>query len=244
MSQMHDLLVPLLAPMTFSKAARRPHPWSKPLAATTTKPWMLAVLIGFSATVSAPANAQTVASPRPTPDQRLDRVLVPISSAIAELHLTSEEQQSINDLSYRAEALAAEQVESVQRGDTARANAAERSIAILARVLRGRIEALRAEAGATQSATRAAEQTQALRLARAALERATERRVIAEQLTQRAEQAAINDREQARATQNSQTAAANDGAEQPARPSPVSRRPRATTPANPPRRPAPTGGAH
>lgn len=160
---------------------------------------MIALILGFSSVGYGQMRS-------PTPDQRLDRVLAPITTAREELHLTAAELGTLTDLNSRAEALAAEQVESVQRGQTSRANAADRAIVALARVLRGRIEALRAESSAVELEQRAADQRQAARLARAALERATERRVLAEQLSQRAEQTLINNRASAAATQTARSA--------------------------------------
>jgi hypothetical protein len=103
--------------------------------------------------------------------------------------VTEDERRSVSDLLARGEALAAESVESTQRGEQPRAAAAERAIAILARVVRGRIEAVRAERAASEREQRATETEASARQARGALERAAERRMVIERDIERAQQA-------------------------------------------------------
>jgi hypothetical protein len=133
------------------------------------------------------AHAAAIAPRRPTPHQRLDAALAPVRSALEQLRATEGERRSVQDLLARGEALAAECVEQRQRGEHGRAAATERVIAVLARVVRGRIEALRAEASADESERRASEGERLAAQARGALERAAERRMLAGQSAERAQ---------------------------------------------------------
>jgi hypothetical protein len=169
---------------------------------------------------SAPASSAAIAPRRPTPHERLDSALAPVTAALDELRASEGERRAVQDLISRGETLAAEQVESRQRGEHDRAAGVERAIALLARVVRGRIEALRAEAAADESERRASEGESLARQARGALERAAERRLVAERDAERAQREAAE-----RAT-----SAAAAPATPPTRP--------ATTPARPPRGPA------
>lgn len=117
---------------------------------------------------------------RPTPHQRLDAALAPLHRVLDELRVSAQERGALADLLARGEALAVEQVESRQRGEHGRAAAAERAMDLLARVARGRIEALRAEASADESERRATESEAHAQQARGALERAVERRMVVE----------------------------------------------------------------
>lgn len=139
----------------------------------------------------APAPAWSAApAPRiPTPHERLDRALTPVQRVLDELRVTPEERASLSDVLQRGEALAAEQVESTQRAEHARAAAAERSIAILARWTRARIEAVRAERAATEREQRASDAEASARQARGALERAAERRLVLDRDIERAQRA-------------------------------------------------------
>jgi hypothetical protein len=134
---------------------------------------------------------------RPTPHQRLDAALAPVQRVLDELRINDGERRSLSDVLARGEALAADQVEARQRGEHSRAAGVERSIALLARVVRGRIEAMRAEALADERERTASESEAGARQARGALERAAERRMVAEREAERAQRAA----EQARAAQ-------------------------------------------
>ena len=136
------------------------------------------------------STAWDAAAPRPTPHQRLDRALAPVQQVIDELRVTEDERNSLSDLLARGEALAAEQVESTQRAEHARASAAEHAIVILARVVRGRIEAARAESTASEREQRATEAEANARQSRGALERAAERRMVIERDAERAQQQA------------------------------------------------------
>lgn len=156
-----------------------------------------ATLALFCAVISA-STAWGAAVPRPlTPHEQLDRALTPVQQALDELHVTAEERASVSDLLQRGEALAAERVESYRRGEPDRGAAADRSIAILARVVRGRIEAARAERAASEREQRATETEASARQARGALERAAERRIVVERDTERAQQQAQQLQQQA-----------------------------------------------
>jgi hypothetical protein len=145
------------------------------------------VAMSLVAVVSASKNVHSaaVAPRRPTPHQRLDAALAPVLRALDELRASEAERRSVQDLLARAESLAAECVEQRQRGEHARAAAATRAMDMLARVVRGRIEALRAEAAADESERRASEGEALAVQARGALERATERRLLAAQRAER-----------------------------------------------------------
>lgn len=125
---------------------------------------------------------------QPTPHQRLDRALAPVQQVIDELRVTEDERHALRDWLQRAEALAAEQVECTQRGELLRAQAAERAIVLVARVIRGHIEAVRAESIASEREQQATEAEASARQSRGALERAVERRLTIEREAERAPQ--------------------------------------------------------
>lgn len=114
---------------------------------------------------------------RPTPHQRLDAVLRPITEQLTQLQATDAERHDVADLTSRAEAIAADLVEAQQHAAPDRVTALTHRIELLARVVRGRIEAQRAEAQA-MAREQAALDAEARRVqSRAALERAAERRL-------------------------------------------------------------------
>jgi hypothetical protein len=123
---------------------------------------------------------------RPTPHQLLDRALQPLQEQLAQIDATEAERREVADLLARGEALAAELMEARHRGATARAESLTRRIAWLARLARGQIEALRAEAEATAREQAALEAELQRVQARAALERAAERRLEAERAAETA----------------------------------------------------------
>ncbi|MBL8678332.1 MAG: hypothetical protein JNK05_04160 [Myxococcales bacterium] len=196
----------------------------------------LAVLAGLA---GAPASWAAAPVRRPTPHQRLDAALAPVQQVLDELRITEAERRSLSDALARGEELAAEQVESRQRGEHSRAAATERAIAILARVVRGRIEAMRAETLADERERAASEAEASAQQARGALERAAERRMVAERDAERAQRAA----EEARARAAQQAATPTTTTTAP-RTTPA-QRPAGTggAPRTPPRAPATTGGA-
>jgi hypothetical protein len=121
---------------------------------------------------------------RPTPHQLLDQVLRPIHEQLRQLNATDAERREVADVLSRGEALAAELLAARQQGATARVESLSVRIELLARVARGRIEALRAESEAAER-ERAALEAEARRVqARAALERAAERRLEVERAGQ------------------------------------------------------------
>jgi hypothetical protein len=117
---------------------------------------------------------------RPTPHQRLDEALRPVQEQLEQVHATDAERHDVEDLMGRAESLAADLVEARQHNLPERAQRLEHRMELLARVVRGRIEAQRAEAqAATREAAALDADTRRVQ-ARAALERAAERRLDAE----------------------------------------------------------------
>jgi hypothetical protein len=114
---------------------------------------------------------------RPTPHQRLDAALHPITEQLDALHVTDAERHDIDDVMQRAETVAADLVTAQQRGATDRVTALTRRIELLARIARGRIEAQRAEAQAVAREQAALEADARRVQSRAALERAAERRL-------------------------------------------------------------------
>ena len=91
----------------------------------------------------APALAQ---SRRPTPREAIERNITPVTAAARELTLTDAERAALADITDRAEAWAAEMVEAEHHRDPGAVRARARRIELLARVLRARVEALRANA--------------------------------------------------------------------------------------------------
>jgi hypothetical protein len=131
-------------------------------------------VLALAAALAAPAVAHAV---RPTPHQLIDQALRPLHDQLGQLNATDAERRDVSDVLVRGEALAAELLEAQHNGATERAQSITHRIELLARLLRGRIEASRAEAQAGES-ERAALDAEAHRVqARAALERAAERRM-------------------------------------------------------------------
>ncbi len=89
--------------------------------------------------------AQT--SVRPTPREAMDRALTPLREVSVALSLTDDERTRVRDVNDRAEAWAAELVEAEHHRDLRTAQARGRRIAWLARLLRARVESMRAQAG-------------------------------------------------------------------------------------------------
>lgn len=136
-------------------------------------PRVFALLIA-GALASGEAWAQ---SRRPTPREAIERHLAPLTTAARELQLSDDERGQSADVIDRAEAAAAEMVEAERRGDHAAIRARTQRITLLARLLRARVEALRAETAATERERTALSGDERRIQARAALERAAERRV-------------------------------------------------------------------
>jgi hypothetical protein len=117
---------------------------------------------------------------RPTPHELLDEAMRPVTRALDDLHATDAERHDAADTLSQAESLAAGIVEAQHRGATDRAHSLSHRMELLARTVRGRIEAVRAEARASD-AERSALAAESRRVrARAALERAAELRLEAE----------------------------------------------------------------
>ncbi len=121
------------------------------------------------------ARAQTPR--RPTPHEAITRALAPVEAALADLHVTENERASVADLLARGESWAADVVEAGQHGDRDVVRARTRALALLARLARGRVEALRAEGSAAEAERAAVAAVERRVDARAALERVVERRV-------------------------------------------------------------------
>lgn len=126
------------------------------------------------APAQAPAPAQ---ARRPTPHQALDRALLPVRRALEEAQATDDERARVEDLVARAEQWAAELVEAEHHNQRPTAQARARRLELAARLLRGRLEALRAEAQAAEAQRAALAAETRRREAQALLERVTERRI-------------------------------------------------------------------
>ena len=138
-------------------------------------------LIGVSLSMlafSAALAAQT--PPRPTPREAMDRALTPLREATEALSLTDDERTRVRHVSDRGEAWAAELVEAEHHRDLRGAQARGRRIAWLARVLRARVEAMRAQAQAAQALTATVALRATVTERRAARDRASEALVAAE----------------------------------------------------------------
>jgi hypothetical protein len=162
---------------------------------------------------------------RPTPHQLIDQALRPIREQLAQLNATPAERREVADVLERGEALAAELLEAQRAGSTERSQSITRRIELLGRLVRGRIEASREEVQAVES-ERLALDTDARRVqARAALERAVERRLELERAAVAAPSPAANP-----APANTTTAPANPPAANSTPPAP---RPRHEAPRRP-----------
>jgi hypothetical protein len=117
---------------------------------------------------------------RPTPHQRLDAVLQPVHDQLEQLHATDAERHDVQDVLTRAEEVAADLVTAQQRGATDRVQVLTHRIELLARIVRGRIEAERVEVQATAREQAALDAEGRRVQSRAALERAAERRLDVE----------------------------------------------------------------
>lgn len=96
---------------------------------------------------------------------------------LAQLNATEAERRDVADVLARAEALAAAYVEAQHLGAAERAASLSARITLMARLVRGRIEAARAEVEAAERERAALAAEERRTQARAALERAVERRV-------------------------------------------------------------------
>lgn len=122
----------------------------------------------------APALAQ---SRRPTPREAIERNLEPVTTALRELSITDAERATLADLSARAEAWAAEMVEAEHHRDHGAVRARAHHIELLARVLRARVEAMRAGAIAAERERAVVAASERRAQARAELERVAEQRL-------------------------------------------------------------------
>lgn len=129
--------------------------------------------LAFTAVLS----AQTA---RPTPREAMDRALTPLREAESALSLTDDERTRLRDVTDRGEAWAAELVEAEHHRDQRTVQARTRRIAWLARVVRSRVEAMRAQAEASRALTAVTSQRGAVAERRAARDRASEALVAAE----------------------------------------------------------------
>jgi len=116
-------------------------------------------------------------SRRATPHEAIERNLAPLTAAARDLRLTDAERAQAADVFDRAEACAAEMVEAERHADHAAIRARTRRVELLVRLLRARVEALRAEAAAAERERAALSADDRRTQARAALERAAERRI-------------------------------------------------------------------
>jgi hypothetical protein len=126
------------------------------------------------------AHAALGQSRRATPHEAIERNLAPLTTAARELHLTDAERAQAADVFDRAEACAAEMVEAERHADHAAIRARTRRVELLVRLLRARVEALRAEAVAAERERAALSADERRTQARATLERAAERRIALE----------------------------------------------------------------
>ena len=131
-------------------------------------------MLAFSAALA----AQTPA--RPTPREAMDRALTPLREVTVALALTDDERTRVRDVSDRAEAWAAELVEAEHHRDLRTAQARGRRIAWLARVLRARVDSMRAQASAAAALSATVALRGAVTERRAARDRASEALVAAE----------------------------------------------------------------
>ncbi|MFO0646749.1 MAG: hypothetical protein U0326_10960 [Polyangiales bacterium] len=131
-----------------------------------------AAFAAFAVCAVAPALAQ---SRRPTPREAIERNITPVTAAARELTLTDAERAAVADITDRAETWAAEMVEAEHHRDPGAVRARARRIELLARVLRARVEALRANATAAERERAVVASTERRTQARAALEHAEER---------------------------------------------------------------------
>lgn len=136
-----------------------------------------AAFAAFAVCAVAPALAQ---SRRPTPREAIERNITPVTAAARELTLTDAERAAVADITDRAETWAAEMVEAEHHRDPGAVRARARRIELLARVLRARVEALRANATAAERERAVVASTERRTQARAALERAAEERLVLE----------------------------------------------------------------
>lgn len=124
-----------------------------------------------------PVYAQTR---RPTPREAIERNIAPVTAAARDLSLTDAERAAVADVTDRAETWAAEMVEAEHHRDPQAVRARARRIELLARVLRARVEALRANATAAERERAVVASTERRTQARAALERIAEQRLVLE----------------------------------------------------------------
>jgi len=130
--------------------------------------------LAFTAVLS----AQTV--PRPTPREAMDRALTPLREAQASLSLTDDERTRLRDVRDRGGAWAAELVEAEHHRDQRTVQARTRRIGWLARVMRSRVEAMRAQSEAARALTATTALRSVVAERRAARDRVSEALVSAE----------------------------------------------------------------
>lgn len=116
-------------------------------------------------------------SRRPTPGEAITRNLAPVTQAIDALHLTDDERNVVADVLTRAETCAAEMVEAERHADHVAVQARVRRMELLARLLRARVDAARAEAAAGERERALVEADGRRTQSRAALERVAEQRI-------------------------------------------------------------------
>jgi membrane-bound lytic murein transglycosylase len=137
----------------------------------------VALFLALSVCVVAPAIAQ---SRRPTPREAIERNIAPLTAVVRELALSDAERAAVSDVTDRAEAWAAEMVEAEHHRDPSAVRARARRIELLARVVRARVEALRANATAAERERAVVSSNERRTQARASLERAAEERLVLE----------------------------------------------------------------
>ncbi len=110
----------------------------------------------------------------------MDRALTPLREAQSALSLTVDERTRLRDISDRGEAWASELVEAEHHRDQRTVQARTRRIAWLARVMRSRVEAMRAQSEAARALTATTALRGVVAERRAARDRVSEALVAAE----------------------------------------------------------------
>jgi hypothetical protein len=139
----------------------------KPLAVIT-------LSFALSVALALPSIAQAT---RPTPHELIDQAMRPVTDQLTQLNASEAERRDVADIVTRGETIASELVEAQHRNETDRVRSLAHHLELLGRVVRGRVEAGRAELQASEAERIALEAETRRVQARAALERAAERRL-------------------------------------------------------------------
>lgn len=116
--------------------------------------WTLALSLSSTAAWAQPRRP-------PTPHESIERAMAPVREAIDAASPSDDERAALRDVLQRAETWAAELVEAQHRHDLGAIRDRTRRLAVLARIVAARVEALRTErqADAAEQAAQAAEAT-------------------------------------------------------------------------------------